>query len=91
MTDKNDYEFGLGKVDYVRFLDKVWPSIKNELLEMQKGVGESLVAERDNNEIFRFQGRGEVLRDIVIHFEVTIPDLLELEDDEEAMEPTNVI
>lgn len=67
--------------EYRAFLDsRVWQDIKAEMEEMRRGVRDSLETVSEQAEIFRFQGRAEVLRDLV-----SLPRVM-LESIEEAAE-----
>ena len=47
------------------FLESVvWEDLKNEMEEMRQSVRDALETCADHDEIMRFQGRAEVLRDL---------------------------
>jgi len=63
------------RLDYTRFLEgNVWKDIKTELENMATDVGNNLIVERNHDEIFRFQGRGEAIKDLIVHIESGIPE-----------------
>lgn len=66
--------------EFKRFIDSsVWRDILNELNELERMENAKFPDERQIEEIYRIQGRLEVLRDIKMH----IPNILEalLEDE----------
>ena len=66
--------------EFKRFIDSsVWRDILNELTELENMENAKFPDEREIEEIYRIQGRLEVLRDIKVH----IPNILEalLEDE----------
>lgn len=64
-----------------------WIDMKAEMMDMLEEVKSQLITVREYDELLRFQGRAEVLRDIIMLPEVILGALEEdLENPEEELE-----